>query len=89
MTRRQRKSRIREITQELVQKMQEQFPLVELIEVEDRPTGTVAIHIYTPYEDTFAVLDATGTRVVDLSATEEIHVMIVPHHQKKAIHQTA
>lgn len=82
MNKRQRRIRIRQVQDELVALIKTKFPLVEHIETEDRPSGTVAISIYAPYEDTFAVLEATGMRLVDLATDENLPVLILPMNQK-------
>lgn len=88
MTAVQRRKRIKEIGQDLLARMRARFPLVELLETEDRPAGTIAYHVYVPYEDVFEVLDATGNRVVELAADENLIVLIIPHSQKP-LHQAA
>lgn len=84
----QRRKRIEQVGQELLGRMRKDFPLVELLDTEDRPAGTVAYHVYVPYEDVFHVFDATGNRVVELAADEDLIVMMVPH-SRKDLHRAA
>lgn len=84
----QRRVRIEQVGQELLGRMRKTFPLVELLETEDRPAGTVAYHVYVPYEDVFDVFDATGNRVVELAADEDLIIILVPHSQKN-LHRAA
>jgi hypothetical protein len=78
MNKRQRRTRIRQIREELLQMIHERFPLVEYLDTQEEPTGTVAIALYVPYEDTFSVLEATGTRLVDIAADENLPVILLP-----------
>ena len=82
MTKRQMQSRIREVRKEFLTAMRERFPLVEIINTEIRPTGTVVLRIYAPYEDTVAVLETVSARVFELGADEKLDVMVLPFREK-------
>lgn len=84
----QRRKRIEQVGEELIGRIRKEFPLVQLLEAEDRPAGTVAYHVYVPYEDVFHVFDVTGDRVVELAAHEGLIVMLVPHSRKN-LHRAA
>jgi len=79
---RQRQARIREIQAELLARMQAKFPLIEFLEIEERSTGTVVLHVYSPYpDDLMEVLETTSERLADL-VDEGLCVMVLPHSEK-------
>ena len=84
MTKRQRQARIREVERELLTRMKEQFPEVELLGTEQWSTGMVVLDVYAPYEDCIDVLDSVSDRVVELGETENLHIAIVPSKRKPA-----
>lgn len=84
----ERRTRVEQVGQELLGRMRHEFPLVELMDTEDRPAGTVAYHVYVPYEDVFGVFDSTGNLVVELAADENLIVLLVPHGRKD-LHRAA
>jgi hypothetical protein len=73
---------MREVQKEFMALMQARFPLIEFLEMEERPTGTVLLHVYSPYPDEIMeVLETTSGPVVDL-VDEGLDVMVLPHSIK-------
>ena len=89
MTKRQKRTRIRSLQKELITRMQEQYPLVELASVDELPGGTVVFDVYVPYEDTIAVLETVIDRVVELTCDEGFPVSIIPVGRKPTAKQRA
>lgn len=92
MTKRQRQSRIREVQKELLARMQERFPQVELLETEQWPTGMVVFDVYAPYDDCIDVLESVADRMVELGEKESLHIAIVPVRERpvtKSAHRAA
>ena len=78
MTNRARKARIQEVREEFLARLKQRFPLVELVNTEERPTGTVVFLVYAPYEDKMDILEVNSERIAELAAMENFHVMVLP-----------
>ena len=77
MTKRLRQMRIREVRDEFLARLKNHFPLVELVDTEDRPAGTVVFRVYAPYDDKMDILDVNADRIAEL-ADQDFHVMVLP-----------
>lgn len=82
MTKRERQARVQQVKDELLALMRSKFPLIEHISTEMRPAGTVVLTVYAPYEDRFEILEATGSRLPELSVSDDLHFVILPLHNK-------
>ena len=83
MTKRQKRSQIQSVQRELVSKLQKRFRRTELLEVEERPDGIFALHLYAPYSNMFALLDTIGDRLEEL-ADKGLYVLVLPHARRPA-----
>jgi uncharacterized protein (UPF0332 family) len=82
VTKRQRQARVREVQGELLAMMQARFPRIEFLRTEELPTGTVILHVYSPYPDELMeVLETTSERIVDLG-DEGLDVMVLPRSER-------
>ena len=84
MIKRPKPERIRKIRLELLTRMRKRFPLVELIDTEVRPAGTIVYRVYAPYDDGFEVLETISGRLVDLAVDDKLDVLVVPLREKPA-----
>ena len=89
MTKRQKKTRVRKISTELVARMRERFPAVELVAIEDWPNVGAVLRIYAPYEDKVEVMESVVDRIVDAIVDEGITISILPVSQKPAVRPRA
>lgn len=78
MTQRQSQVRTRQVCEEMLARLKERFPLVELIDTEERSSGTTVLRVYAPYEDKLPLIDVNADQIAELAGTEDIHVMILP-----------
>lgn len=78
MTQSEQQAKFRMIQEELLSMIQEKFPLVELMELEERSGSSFALHLYAPYEDKIEIWDQVASRVADL-VDQGIYVRILPH----------
>jgi hypothetical protein len=81
VTKRQRRIRIREVEAEVLERLRKHYPEVELTATEELPSGTFILHLYAPYEDKMAILEAVSPRLVEI-IDEGLDVMVLPESYK-------
>lgn len=82
MTKRQREIRIREISADLVARLKQRFPAVELLSVDEWPTGMVVLHVYAPHEDGGDLIEAVLDRVTEILVNDGLSITILPERKK-------
>lgn len=82
MTKRQRKTRIREIAADLVARLKQRFPAVELLSVDEWPTGMVVLHVYAPHEDGGDLIESVLDRVTEILINDGLSVTILPERTR-------
>ena len=85
MTKSEKRIRVREVEVELLEKMRQTFPQIQLAETEELPSGTFILHLYAPYEDKMGILESVSSRLVEL-IDEGLDVMVLPHSQNPVKH---
>lgn len=81
MTKRQQRTRFRQVRTELLTKIQARFPLVEYIDDYERPPGTFIIRLHTPDDNGIEILDMVSERIVDLCVDEDLDILVLPLSQ--------
>jgi hypothetical protein len=84
VTKRQRKTRIRELVADLMTRLKNRFPDAELVSVEEWPTGLVVLHVYTRHEDGGDLIEAVLDRVTEILVEDELSIAILPERKKSA-----
>lgn len=78
MTKRQKKSRIRQIAADLLGRLQARFPDVELNSIDEWSTGMVVLNVYSSHEDAGDLIEAVLDRVVEILVEDSLSVAILP-----------
>lgn len=78
MTKRAKKARINEIRDEFLARLKERYPQAELVEVEDRPTGTTVFRVHVPGAELLDVINVNVERIAEIAGTEDLDVMVLP-----------
>ncbi|MBM3234746.1 hypothetical protein FJZ31_00430 [Candidatus Poribacteria bacterium] len=76
-----------EIVQQFFEEMQAEFPHIELVDIAEGYDGSVTIKVFTPEDDDWEIIEASGEKSMDILLTYGYHILFMPLRNAQLIEE--